>query len=85
LEGWVAVCYELDEIIRCKSQDIQIDENVIGDPHTLRMQATYQWIMMPLTRAIDTLIITVKDTNSPIADMLRSVAKQHGDFVDCKI
>lgn len=85
LEGWVAVCYELDEIIRCKSQEIQIGENVIGDPHILRMQATYQWIMMPLTRAIDTLVITVKEINSPIAEMLRNVAKQHGDFVDCQI
>jgi hypothetical protein len=85
LEGWVTVCYELDEIIRCKSHEIKIDENVIGNSQALRMQATYQWIMMPLTRAIDTLIITIKDTSSPIADMLRNVAKQHDDFVECRI
>lgn len=84
LEGWATVCYNLDEIIKYKYNDAKI-ENIIGDPEKLKMQEAYQWIMMPLTRAIDTLVITVNDTNSSIANILREAAAQCADFVDCRI
>lgn len=41
--------------------------------------------MMPLTRAIDTLVITLADTSSDIASMIRRAALKHQDFTDCKI
>ena len=40
----------------------------------------YLWSLMPLTRAIDTLVITLHDTNSLIGQLLKDMAD--GDFKD---
>ena len=87
LEGWATVCYNFDEIIDVKFKSAYCDNNsnIIENSLTLRMQEAYQWSMMPLTRAMDTLVITIKDTNSEIANHLRNAAKRHPDFVLCKI
>lgn len=84
LEGWVTVCYNLDDIVNFKIKDA-IVEDVIGNYDELRMKDAYQWIMMPLTRAIDTLVITIRDTKTPVAQVLRKVASKHTDFVVCNI
>ena len=36
---------------------------------------------MPLTRPIDTLIITLQDDNSEIGQILKRVAMNHSDYV----
>ena len=85
LEGWVTVCYNIDEIMELKYKEVSVEENVIGDVSRLKWEQVFQWIMMPLTRAIDTLVITLEDTSSDIASMLRRAALKHQDFTDCKI
>ena len=37
---------------------------------------TYLWALMPLTRAIDTLVITLKDPNSEVGQIIK---KMHDD------
>lgn len=85
LEGWVTVCYNIDEIMELKYNEVSVEEDVIGDVCRLKWEQVFQWIMMPLTRAIDTLVITLADTSSDIASMLRRAALKHQDFTDCKI
>lgn len=85
LEGWVTVCYNIDEIMELKYNEVSVEEDVIGDVSRLKWEQVFQWIMMPLTRAIDTLVITLADTSSDIASMLRRAALKHQDFTDCKI
>lgn len=85
LEGWCTVCYNLDEIVKHKYHEMPLNTEIINNPEKLRLEQVFQWIMMPLTRAIDTLVITISDTNSEIATMLRSVAAEHPDFVECKL
>ena len=41
----------------------------------------YNWVMIPLTRAIDTLIITLNDCESDVGRTLRSIADENPDFI----
>ena len=41
----------------------------------------WMWTMLPFTRAIDTLIITLADPNSETGQMLKRVADENPDIV----
>ena len=41
-----------------------------------------RWIMIPLTRAIDTLVINIGSVPGPLRSVLRSVADRRPDFVE---
>lgn len=85
LEGWCTVCYNIDEIVKVKFKDMPVDLGAIDNSDKQRWEQVFQWIMMPLTRAIDTLVITVSDVDSQIVSMLRNAAAKHKDFVECNI
>ena len=40
---------------------------------------------MPLTRPVDTLIITLKDQNSEVGLMLKQLADVYSDFIEWNI
>ena len=44
---------------------------------------TYMWALMPLTRAIDTLVITLSDPNCEIGKILQKMSqnKRHYDGI----
>ena len=46
-----------------------------------RKQFVNQWTLIPLTRAINTLIITLKDKDSETAEFLKSVYKANSDYI----
>lgn len=39
------------------------------------------WALLPMTRAIDTLIITLHDENNTYSESLLKIAEQHPDYV----
>jgi hypothetical protein len=43
------------------------------------------WSLIPLTRAIDTLVITIKDKNSDIAKKLYEFHKENSEFIEWKV
>jgi hypothetical protein len=43
------------------------------------------WTLIPLTRAIDTLVITIKDKNSYIAKKLYEIYNDNRNFVEWKV
>jgi hypothetical protein len=43
---------------------------------------TYLWSLIPLTRAIDTVVITLRNPNSTYAQRLKTVAEKLPDFVE---
>ena len=91
LEGWTVVCRNIDQFIEYKYNDYIVNKRDIEDPLVLDTfedrQKLYvkRWLMMAITRPIDTLIITVKDPSSKIANILRSIASDYRDCVTCKI
>ena len=65
LEGWVTVCLELDEFVKYKHDSFKDDsqnlELALDSLEQKQQKNVNQWSLIPLTRAIDTLVITIKD------------------------
>ena len=85
LEGWTVVCIWLDAFLEEKEK--YFDDPVSPDALTLESREDrlkeylLNWLMIPLTRAIDTLVITFRDENSDIAKTLIALAKEYPDYV----
>jgi hypothetical protein len=59
----------------------ETNELALGTFEEKRDNFVYLWSLIPLTRAIDTLIITLKDKDSKVGKALRKVYEQNPDFV----
>jgi hypothetical protein len=84
LEGWTVVCMDFDVFLEEKSSEYQdgaVDALMLESPKERKKKYLYNWAMIPLTRAIDTIVITVKDPTSETARLLKEISDQHPDFV----
>lgn len=82
LEGWCVVCADFDDLISYKYNTYKSGEHDLGfDLEINRKRYTYLWSLIPLTRAVDTLIITLRDPNSEIGVILKEIAEKHSDYV----
>ena len=88
LEGWCVVCYNFDILYEYKKQQflnwlesgkIQIDEMASDEEKAEKL--TILWLLMPLTRAIDRLVITLSDPNSLMGKKLQELAKCYPDTI----
>lgn len=61
--------------------DGEADSLILESSEERKRRFLYNWAMIPLTRAIDTLIITIKDSSSKTAQILRKISKNYADFV----
>jgi hypothetical protein len=53
----------------------------LESPEERKRKFLCNWAMIPLTRAIDTLVITLKDTWPEIGGILTDIAGEHPDYV----
>lgn len=85
LEGWVVVAEHLDEFFRKKyetfSRKPHQQVSFLDDRATEAKCFAALWSMIPLTRAIDTLVITLKDKESIFAQAVSRVAVGLRDVV----
>ena len=85
LEGWVVVCMQFDVLLKNKKKIFQPQKNkeclALQSDYEQLEQYLWMWIMLSFTRAVDTLVITIKDMESEIAKMLHKVADKL-DFVE---
>ena len=84
LEGWTVVCVDFDVFLDEKSveyQDGSVNTLMLESPNERKKKYLYNWAMIPLTRAIDTIVITVKDPTSETARLLKEISEEHPDFV----
>lgn len=85
LEAWTVVCMDFDVFLEEKAaeyQDDSVDALLLESPADRKKKYMYNWAMIPLTRAIDTIIITVKDPMSETARSLKEIAEKHPDFIN---
>lgn len=83
LEGWCVVCADFDELIKYKMQTYVADERTLGlDIGRAKERYAYLWSLMPLTRPIDTLVITLTDKDSAVGKTLEQLAGRYPDFVE---
>ena len=84
LEGWTVVCLELDEFVRYKMDTFVEEETyelALESFEEKRNRFVYLWSLIPLTRAIDTLVITVKNKNNELCRHLRKIYERYPDFI----
>jgi hypothetical protein len=85
LEGWVVIALGLDELYRYKRETWQPPAAEPGsfadDPEEAHRHAV-RWLMIPLSRAVDTLVIQIEAGLSPVRNALRHAAEACVDFVE---
>jgi hypothetical protein len=69
LEGWITVALDVDDFVKNKlrypnqnASDPQIDPDIVAN----------RWLLIPLTRAVQTLVIVVRDPQAPVIARLRA-------------
>lgn len=85
LEGWVVVCLDLDEFMRYKLEtfeEVNTGELALESFEEKRIKFVNLWTLIPLTRAIDTLILTIKNRESKIAKLLYEIYKLNPDTIE---
>ena len=88
LEGWSVVCLGFDDFINYKTKHFyksHLYENkqtsiVAMDTEEMCKQYVGLWSLIPLTRAIDSIIITLSNPNSQIAEVLSECSNK--DYVE---
>lgn len=86
LEGWTVVCLEMDEFFDYKLRMFEDDDEeqqslaLFGDDEKAAKWA-HQWMLIPATRAIDTLVIQLGRSDSVFTTYLREITKSF-DFVE---
>ena len=86
LEGWITVCLWMDEFFEYKMETFtetdqeQLSLGLLTEDE--QRKYTHRWIMIALTRAIDTVVITLKNPNSRYAKILRDISESCPDFVE---
>ena len=84
LEGWTVVCMDFDVFLEEKGREYvagEVNSLLLETPAERKRKYLYNWAMIPFTRAIDTLIVTIKDPMSDTALILREIAESCPDFV----
>lgn len=85
LEGWISFLYGFDEFWSQKYNQA-IDSSALGqklmdERHWANMKA-WRWAMIPLTRSIDTVVISLNNTDSSASKLLLNVGRSLPDFVE---
>lgn len=85
LEGWTVVCLDFDQFIKYKMETFEEEQTLelaLESVDEKRDRFVYLWSLIPLTRAIDTLVITLKEKNSKIYSVLRETYEENPDFIN---
>jgi hypothetical protein len=89
LEGWIVICLDFDDFVQYKHNTAPAQSPIEGqmtlplrDEAEERALHAARWSLIPLTRAIDTLVITLRDPQSATARQLREIAAKMPDAVE---
>lgn len=86
LEGWATILDGLDEFWSLKQASAYSDpEAQLGSIMDLDAHAqavAWRWCMIPLTRPIDTLVITLRNKTSDLANVVRTVSSSMCEVVE---
>jgi hypothetical protein len=86
LEGWIVIAYGLDEFFDFKRANPEISDiaqnDMFFDREAAALEYAKKWIMIPLTRAIDTLVLHVSDEHSYVGKALVELHGTHPESVN---
>jgi len=84
LEGWSVICLDFDDFISYKMETFKEEDTgelALETFEEKRNRFVYLWALIPMTRAIDTLVITLRDKNSVIAKILKEIHQENPDYI----
>ncbi|MDH2089143.1 RNA helicase [Rhizobium pusense] len=85
LEAWTSINFGLDQLWDYKVNQIQLsqkwNDDLLSSKQELAAAHAARWIMIPLTRAMDTLVVNIGSRESFLKSALRQVYAKRGDFV----
>lgn len=85
LEGWTVINYAFDALWDYKHSQWKFLPRDYGElfdtPEELAAQYAARWAMIPLTRAMDTLVINVSPRPSSLKSSLKKVHERRSDFM----
>lgn len=91
LEGWIVVNFGLDDFYDAKYNQIMRTVSASGprppisfdDDHQMAHHLSAQWLLIPLTRAMDTLVIHLNQPGpSVVRSALEAATKEYQDLVE---
>ena len=86
LEGWTVINYAFDEFWKYKYEQWlaspQDPGGLFDVPEERAAAFASRWAMIPLTRAMDTLVINISKQPGTVKDALAKVYSKREDFVD---
>ncbi|MEO3413722.1 DNA/RNA helicase domain-containing protein [Roseovarius sp. CAU 1744] len=86
LEGWTVINYAFDDFYDYKLKQWLSSPPDLGGlfdtKEDLAAEFAAQWVMIPITRAMDTLVINLSKRSSRLKDALRQVHERRSDFVE---
>jgi hypothetical protein len=83
LESWTIVCLDMDELYDTKKyfyKPTEGQQSIYSNEEQARMYAA-NWCLIAMSRAIDTIVITIKDPESELVGILRDVASETKEIV----
>jgi hypothetical protein len=86
LEGWTVVCLSLDKFFDYKQERYDGEDiDLLSDPVALAKSYAYRWMMIPLTRAVDTLVIHIENVEHPLLKDLEAVKTKYPEIVEWRL
>ena len=85
LEGWTVINLDFDKFIDYKMQTFieeKTNELALESLDEKRKRFVYLWALIPMTRAIDTLVITLKNKDGYISKVMRELYEENPDFIE---
>jgi hypothetical protein len=85
LEGWVVVLEGLDEFWNNTYQariERGLDEDSLESIEVAATREAWRWALIPLTRPIDTLVISISDPTSPLAEAIARAQEKRPDIIE---
>ncbi len=85
LEGWICVNIAFDNFYEHKlnvyktPKDGQLDFKL---PEDRRKESGGRWLLIPLTRAIDTLVLQIENPNSHISKILMEIHDSNPEYIE---
>ena len=84
IEGWTVLCCALDRLVnekmKMKYPSLRVGETEYDRQMRIKKEV-YKWVLMPLTRAIDTLVITLNNQDSEVGKILYELSQKY-DFIE---
>ena len=89
LEGWSVACFDLDKFFEAKQKEEDAEKFLIDDEKGKNVQNMFitneerqkmyaaTWVLMALTRVIDTLYISIKNENSEFGKIVKAYIDQN--------